>query len=46
MSCLENILPYLVPGAHCLFYSVHMVQEHVFDIYKYDDDAVKYYSYS
>ena len=31
-------LPYLVP-AHCLFYLVHMVQEHVFDIYKYDDAA-------
>ena len=33
-------LPYLVP-AHCLFYLVHMVQETVFDIYKYDDDAAK-----
>ena len=30
-------LPYLVP-AHCLFYLVHMVQEHLCDIYKYDDD--------
>ena len=29
-------LPYLVP-VHCLFYLVHMVQEHVYDIYKHRD---------
>ena len=29
-------LPYLVP-AHCLFYLMHMVQEHAFDIYNNDD---------
>lgn len=31
-------LPYLVP-LHCLFYLVHMVQEHVYDIYKHDESA-------